>query len=88
MNTHKVDPKELASQTPYSQDHIERGINGEPIPLTFPFLCACVDAFGLSGRGKYYEDTIETRSTSEVETLLKPPPAMPPPQGDFWEREE
>ena len=85
MNAHRIEPKELANRTSYSQDFIERGISGEPVPITFPFLCNCVEAFGLSGRGKYYEDTIETRSNSEVEELLKPPPEMPPKTGNFWD---
>ena len=86
MNVHKIDPQKLADLTPYPQDLIERGISGEPVPITFPFLCACVEAFGIpSGRGKYYEETIETRSYNELEELLKPPPAMPPRQGTFWD---
>jgi hypothetical protein len=88
MNSHKIEPKELAKRTNYSQDLIERGISGEPVPITFPFLCACVEAFSLSGRGKFYEDTIESRSISEVENILKPQPAMPPRQGNFWEYDD
>ena len=86
MNTHRLTPKELADRTPYSQDLIEKGIGGEPVPITSPFLWDCVIAFGItSGRGKYYEETVETRPDNELEELLKPPRAMPPRQGDFWD---
>jgi len=86
MNVHRIDPKELAKRTPYSQDIIESGISGEPVPITFPFLCACIEAFGIpSGRGKYYEETIETQPYSKLEELLMPRPEMPPRQGNFWE---
>ena len=89
MNAHRVTPKKLADKTPYSQDLIERGISGEPVPITHDFLCDCVMAFGLtSGRTKYYEDTVENLPDSELEAMLKPLPAMPPRQANFWERDE
>ena len=86
MNVHRITPKELADKTPYSQDLIKRGINGEPVPITRPFLEALVIAFGLtSGRTKYYEETIESLPDSDLEQLIKPLPAMPPRQGNFWD---
>lgn len=87
MNSHKVTPEELAYRTPYSQDLIERGINGAPVPLTHPFKLACVKAFGLRVRdargGLYALD--DDLSDDEIDRLLKPEPAMPPRQGNFWE---
>ena len=89
MNAHRVTPKQLAYQTRYSQELIERGISGEPVPITSAFLRACVMAFGLtSGRTKYYEDTVEILSDDELKALLKPEPAMPPRQGNFWDYDE
>ena len=86
MNVHHINPKVLAYRTPYSQDLIEKGINGEPVPITSDFLRACAMAFGLtSGRTKYYEETVEILSDDELEALLKPQSAMPPRQGNFWD---
>lgn len=86
MNERRFTPKDLANRTQYSQDLIERGIRGEPIPITPPFLLDCVTAFGLtSGRTKYYEETADDLSYNECVELLKPPPAMPPRQSNFWE---
>ena len=86
MNVHRITPKELAYKTPYSQDLIEKGISGESVPITSPFLQACVMAFGLtSSRTRYYEETIETLPDDELERLIKPLPAMLPHQGNFWD---
>jgi hypothetical protein len=89
MNAHRIDPEKLAKLTSYSKYSIERGIEGEPEPITFPFLCGCVKAFGIpSGRGKYFGDLLENRTIPELEDMLRPPPAMPPSQNDFWKRQE
>jgi len=86
MNVHKVPPKELAHQTPYSQDLIERGIGGEAVPITLDFLRDCVKAFGLaSGRAKNHEKPTDILSYGKCVELLKPSPAMPPRQGNFWD---
>ena len=89
MNVHRLTPKELARQTPYSQDLIERGIGGKPLPITLDFLRACVTAFGLigvtSGRTKPYEKKVDILSYDGYIELIKPPPAMPPRQGNFWD---
>jgi len=86
MNVHGVNPKKLAYLTPYSQDLIEKGINGESVPITSDFLRTCVMVFGLtSGRSKYYEETVEMLSDEQIEALLRPSPAMPPRQSNFWE---
>ena len=86
MNTCRVTPGELARQTPYSQDLIERGVGGEPVPITSAFLRNCVRAFGLvSGRTEYNADPVENLPAGELESILKPPPEMPPRQGNFWE---
>ena len=85
MNVHRVTPEELARRTPYSQDLIERGIHGDPVPLTCAFRLACVKAFGLrDARGSLY-GLDEDLSDDEIDRLLKPEPAMPPRQGNFWE---
>jgi hypothetical protein len=95
MGVHRFTPKKLASQTPYSQSLIEKGISGEPIPLTLPFLRACVKAFGSAmGRidccGRIVDDgkTVDDMPYDECVDILKPPPEMPPRQGNFWEYED
>jgi hypothetical protein len=88
MNERRITPKILAERTLYSQEHIERGIGGEAIPITTGFLCACIMSFNLtSGRTKYYEETVETLPYNELIALLAPPPVMPPRQGNFWDSE-
>ena len=89
MNEHRITPAELANRTGYKREHIERGVNGELIPITLDFLRDCVTAFGLtSGRTKHYEDTVEILSSYECISLIKPRPAMPPKQGNFWESDD
>lgn len=86
MNVHKITPQQLSLTTGYSRGHIERGLKGEPIEIGISFLRDCVMAFGLtSGRTRYYEETVENLSWEECVRLLKPTPAMPPRQGDFWD---
>ncbi len=86
MNTHRVAPEELARQTPYSRDLIERGVGGEPVPITSAFMRNCVKAFGLvSGRTEYNVDPVQNLPASELESILKPPPEIPLRQGNFWE---
>ena len=86
MKTHKVTPKELAYQTGYQQQLIERGIGGEPELITSAFRRACVRVFCLvDGRAEPHRDTIGMLSDDGLEALLKPPPEMPPRQGNFWE---
>ena len=85
MNERRITPEELALKTGYSKDHVERGLVGEPIPITKMFLNRAAMAFGLtSGRAKYYEDTTEILTYEELVDLIMPKPAMPPRQGDFW----
>ena len=89
MNEYKITPAKLAYETGYKREHIERGINGEIIPITLEFLRDCVTVFGLtSSRAKHYEDTADILSSEECISLLKPRPAMPPKQGNFWERDD
>ena len=89
MNERRITPQELASRARYSQDLIERGLRGEPIPITDDFIHKCVMAFGLtSGRTKYYEDTVDCLSYDECIRLIGPPPAMPRRQGNFWDWNE
>ena len=89
MNAHRITPEELAKRTHFSKELIERGINGEPMPITSPFLHDCVNAFGLtSARAKFFEETVDELSDEACIKLLKPEPAMPPRQGNFWEYQE
>jgi len=88
LNERRLTPTGLAYQTGYSKKHIERGIRGEAAPITIDFLRDCVMAFGLplSGRTKCYEEKmVDNLSWDECVRLIKPPPAMPPRQGNFWD---
>jgi len=86
LNERRLTPLKLAFQTEYSKKDIERGIRGEPVEITVDFLRDCVLAFGLtSGRTKHYEETADDLPWDECVRLIKPPPAMPPRQGNFWD---
>ncbi|MBI4285206.1 MAG: hypothetical protein HY670_04800 [Chloroflexi bacterium] len=86
MRERRITPERLSSLTGYPVDRIRRGIKGEPVEITDDFLRECVMAFGLtSGRTRSYEETVDTLSFDECVNMLKPPPAMPPRQGNFWD---
>jgi hypothetical protein len=86
MNERRMAPKQVAYKTGYPLKYIERGIVGEPAPITLDFLQDFVTVLGLtSGRTKHYEDTAEILSWEDCVALIKPQPAMPPRQGNFWE---
>ena len=92
MNEHRITPQVLASRTGYSQESIERGISGEPVPVRHDLL-SFVKALGLLGitkdnRANYYEVTEDVPSYDKCKELLKPPAAMPPRQGNFWEYDD
>ncbi len=95
MNMHRITPKKIAYLTKYPIDRIMKGTSGELIPITTSFLNRCVRVFGLvdsraqlNAKAQSYEDTDESLSYDECMRLIKPPPAMPPLQGNFWERED
>jgi len=84
MNKFGLTPRELAPRARYSQELIEKGIKGEPVPIRHA-LCNFVEAFGLtSGRTKHYEETIDILSDDECKKLLKPPLATSTYQSNFW----
>jgi len=83
MNERRITPQSLARRTGYSQDLIERGISGEPVPIRH-VLRSFVEAFGLRS-GRFYEETVDSLTDDTCKKLLKPTPAMPPRQGNFWD---
>ena len=83
MNERRITPQELARRARYSQDLIERGISGEPVPIRHA-LRNFVEAFGLRS-GRFYEETVDSLPDDECKKLLKPQSAMPPRQGNFWD---
>jgi hypothetical protein len=86
MNERRVTPRKVAYHTGYSLKFIEEGIAGKPAPITLDFLRNFVTMLGLrSGRTRYYEDTPEVLTWDDCVAGIKPPPAMPPRQGNFWE---
>ncbi len=92
MKAHRIDPARLAYLTKYPESNIRKGISGELIPIMLPFLHRCIRAFQLVNArntgAQLYEDPVESMSYEECMRLIKPPPAMPPPQGNFWEIED
>ncbi len=89
MNERKLTPRGLASRTKKSKSDIERGIAGEPVPIDLGFLRDCVLAFGLPmGRAENYEETVKSLTWDECMGLIKPPPAMPPRQDNFWDYDD
>lgn len=84
MNERRITPQELARRTRYPQALIERGIAGEPVAIRHA-LHEFVEAFGLATRAKFFEETSEILTDDECEKALRPPPAMPPRQGNFWD---
>jgi len=89
MNERKILPAMLASETGYPLDYIIRGIAGQPVEVELSFLRGCVRVFRLmSGQTKIYEEAINTLSYDECIKLIKPPPEMPPRQGNFWDWDE
>ncbi len=85
MNEKKVSPAELERLTGHPSYRIERGINGEELPLPSSFLHASVDAFGLrNARNRSVEDATELLTDEECVQLLASPVTTPPRQGNFW----
>ncbi len=92
MNERRITPQKLASRTGYSQERIERGISGEPVAIRHA-LPTFVRALGLLGlksasRATFYEGTEDVPSYDKCKELLKPPAAMPPRQGNFWDYDD
>ena len=85
MNKLGIGLKTLADATVYSRDRIQRGLKGEPEPLSSDFLHDCVIVFGLkSARAKFFEETDDILSDDECMELLRQP-AIPPRQGNLWD---
>jgi hypothetical protein len=76
---------QISDATGYRIEHIERGLTGEPIPVTEEFLRRLVIYLGLvpvrTGR---YEDRYVPTYDQCVE-LLKPP-EEPPQQSSLWDK--
>jgi hypothetical protein len=94
MQEQRIDPARVSYLTNFPEQNIKRGINGEPIPIPLMFLKRFIKTLGLvstrSGniRSQSCEDPLDSMSYDECMKLIKPPPAMPPRQGYFWETEE
>jgi hypothetical protein len=92
MNERRVDPETLASKTCYSKSKIGRGLSGEPVEISLPFLHDCAIAFDLvSARAELNTRNVRIDTILSYEyyiELIKPPSAMPPRQGNFWEWDE
>ena len=82
MNYKGVTPKELAQQTKYPKDRLERGIRGEPEPIKHALLDFVYALNPPSARGKFYEEGYEILTEDEFKDCLKPPS---PQQRSFWD---
>jgi len=91
MNERRIDPARLSYVTNYPERNIRRGINGEDIPIPLNFLNRVVKALGLVSTrsedtgSQFYEGSLDLMSYDECMRLIKPNPACPPRQGNFWE---
>lgn len=76
---------EISRATGYSVDHIERGLAGEDIPVTYDFIRRLVIYLGLaSGHKEHYEDTYDRLTYDQYVELLKRP-EEPPQQCSLWD---
>ena len=65
---------QISRETGYRIDHIERGLAGEDIPVTYDFIRRLVIYLGLApGHKEHYEDTHDRPTYDEYVKLLKPP---------------
>ena len=77
---------QISRATGYRIDHIERGLAGEDIPVTYDFICRLVIYLGLVPvrpvRPGSYEDRYVPTYDQCVELLKLP--EEPPQQGSLW----
>ena len=80
MNKRRLTSGELAYQTQYPQDRLERGIRGEPEPIKHALLAFVYALNPPRARGRFYEEEYEILTDDELKALLKP---LPPRQGSY-----
>lgn len=91
MNIYRIKPSQLAQLTGYSIFLIIKGVKGEAALITDDFLRNCVEVFGsTSGRidRKISIKTSSKLTRQECIDALRPPPAMPTGEKNFWENDE
>ena len=77
---------QISRATGYSIDHIERGLAGEDIPVTYNFIRRLVIYLGLAPSHKeHYEDTYDILTYDLCVELLKSP-EEPPQQSSLWDK--
>jgi hypothetical protein len=85
MNERDLKAYQISDATGYRIEHIERGLAGEPIPVTDAFIHKLVIYLGLvPARTGRYEDRYVPTYDQCVE-LLKPP-EEPPQQCSLWDK--
>ncbi len=84
MGERNLRPFQISEVTDYSIDHIEQGLAGEPIPITYPFILKLVFYLGLvsARRGNYEDKHLPTYD--ECVKLLELPDE-PPQQCNLWD---
>ena len=91
MNEHRIDPKRLAKKAgrPYNPELIQLGIQGRKVPIHKELLLAivrfCKPQLERRAGNESWEDELKRQGNDELVDLIKPPSAMPPKQGNFWE---
>ncbi len=79
---------QISDATGYRIDHIERGLAGEPIPVTYDFIRRLVIYLGLApGHKEHYEDTYDIRTYDQCVELLKLPEEPPQQQSSLWDKQ-
>lgn len=84
MNERKIAPYELAKRTGYSINLIIKGTKGEAALLTEEFVRNCISVFQLTN-SRTDDGSGGILSLDECLGLLKPKPAMPSGDGNFWD---
>jgi len=78
---------QISRATGYRIDHIERGLAGEDIPVTYDFLSRLAIYLRLApGRKGHYEDTYDRFTYDQYVELLKPP-EEPSQQCSLWDKQ-
>jgi hypothetical protein len=88
MNERRITPQRLAKAIGFSRTDVERGLKGEPVPIRHALPTVIVALGLIDAREKGPENIADVLTYDKCLELLKPPPAMPPRQGNFWEYED
>jgi hypothetical protein len=84
MRERNLRPFQISEATGYRIDHIEQGLAGELVPVTYPFIYKLVIYLGLvPTRAGHYKDKHLPTYDQCVELLELP--EEPPQQNSLWD---